>query len=128
MRRNESIEVCATEYDADKQEIENSVGVLEALSFDPATRVTTATGTDIYMHPNILHATHSGTAHRGSQPMTPNATIVATPAKKRNIYVVAAFSSIGGFLFGADTGKHLELVVDGEKIITGFDRQGVLVP
>lgn len=31
--------------------------------------------------------------------------LLAFPSKKRNVYVVGSFLSVGGFLFGADTGE-----------------------
>ncbi|KAG9075031.1 hypothetical protein FS749_013344, partial [Ceratobasidium sp. UAMH 11750] len=84
--------------------------MLETLPAFPTTAKTAvATGTGAYS------ASTSHSAHRNGKDTTPATSSLPTvglpaaesqgPTKRSNIYVVASFCSLGGFLFGADTGS-----------------------
>jgi hypothetical protein len=106
MQEHTSTEAYGPQVNVDVKKSESTVGVLEA---SPITRATAATGVDTYItsseaiHPapagKAVAQTPSNPATVINMPVTPNV------AKRWNIYVVAAFCSLGGFLFGADTGK-----------------------
>ncbi|KAG8738976.1 hypothetical protein FRC10_006308 [Ceratobasidium sp. 414] len=85
--------------------------VLKALSAFPTTAKTAiTTGIEAYS------GSTSHSAHRNGEDITPATISLPTiglpvaeshnPTKRRNVYFVAAFCSLGGFLFGADTGKY----------------------
>ncbi|KAF8603936.1 hypothetical protein BDV93DRAFT_555953 [Ceratobasidium sp. AG-I] len=87
--------------------IDGSVRTLEALPALPTTKSTAATAIETYSNVSLRHPTPSGaTGLPASQSLgtivPPSASVQAKP---RNVYLVAAFCSLGGFLFGADTGS-----------------------
>lgn len=110
MRHQRSVEAHAPELDLDIKEVEDTVGVLETLPSLPINRGATATGVEPYASTGTetLHPTHA--RHLVAESTSDPVIISHSPAapistKRRNIHVVAAFSSLGGFLFGSDTGR-----------------------
>lgn len=108
MRQLTSGEPSIQELNLGFKETENSVGLLES---SPITRATTATAVEVCSNGDeVIRPTFAGKdfdLEQVPRNMTapPSAPLVAEPTKKRNLYVVSAFCSLGGFLFGADTGK-----------------------
>lgn len=110
MRHHRSVETHAPELDLDIKEVEDTGGVLETLPSLPNNRDAVATGVGPYVvaETETLHSTHARNvlAESTSDPIVISHSPAApVPTKKRNIHVVAAFSSLGGFLFGSDTGS-----------------------
>ncbi|CAE6378421.1 unnamed protein product [Rhizoctonia solani] len=95
------------ELDIGKEEIEDSARITEALPSLPATRATSATGVEFYTLEGTHARNHGTTGASNNSPTITNYNIPPpqTPTKKRNIYFVSAFCSLGGLLFGADTGS-----------------------
>ncbi|KAB5592234.1 hypothetical protein CTheo_4331 [Ceratobasidium theobromae] len=108
MRQLTSGEPSIQELNLGFKETENSVGLLES---SPITRATTATAVEVCSNGDeVIRPTFAGKdfdLEQVPRNMTapPSAPLVAEPTKKRNLYVVSAFCSLGGFLFGADTGS-----------------------
>ncbi|CAE6538207.1 unnamed protein product [Rhizoctonia solani] len=90
MREQAGLDAHVNELDIDKEQVENSAEILEALPSLPITRATTATAGISSTSPTIVNY---------------NIPPAQIPTKKRNLYFVSAFCSLGGFLFGADTGS-----------------------
>lgn len=87
---------------------DGSVRTLEALPALPVTKSMAATATEARLDVSSHHPVPN--APSGLPPTQSLATAAPSSAplqaKPRNVYLVAAFCSLGGFLFGADTGKY----------------------
>jgi hypothetical protein len=99
------------ELDIDKERLDDSVGILEGLPSLPATRTTSVTGVEVHTLEST-HARNHGTGitdGSNNWPATASYNIPPPqiPTKKRNIYFVSAFCSLGGLLFGVDTGGRI---------------------
>ncbi|KDN39177.1 hypothetical protein RSAG8_08948, partial [Rhizoctonia solani AG-8 WAC10335] len=103
MRGQTDIDAHVDELDIDKQRLGESAGALHSL---PVTRVTTATGIEVHTREGTArNHTIAGASSNSPTIGSYNVPPAQTPTKKRNIYFVSAFCSLGGFLFGADTGS-----------------------
>ncbi|CAE6455960.1 unnamed protein product [Rhizoctonia solani] len=107
MRGQTNVDVRVNELDIDKEQVEDPAGILEALPSLPITRATTATGVEVHSQGGTLARNHTVAGASSNSPIVANYNVPPTeiPTKKRNIYFVSAFCSLGGFLFGADTGS-----------------------
>ncbi|ELU37885.1 MFS sugar transporter [Rhizoctonia solani AG-1 IA] len=91
--------------------LEYSTRVLEALPSLPVTQATSATGVGICTSGDTHARSHghdiaiTGTSNNSPVIASYNIPPAQIPAKRRNIYFVSAFCSLGGLLFGADTGS-----------------------
>ncbi|KAF8755874.1 General substrate transporter [Rhizoctonia solani] len=91
--------------------LEYSTRVLEALPSLPVTQATSATGVGICTSGDTHARSHghdiaiTGTSNNLPVITSYNIPLAQVPAKRRNIYFVSAFCSLGGLLFGADTGS-----------------------
>ncbi|CAE6475317.1 unnamed protein product [Rhizoctonia solani] len=104
MRERTGIDTRADEFDIDKQQVEDLSGILETLP--SLTRATTATGVEAHAQEGTLARNHTVAGASSNSPIASyNIPLAQTPTKKQNIYFVSAFCSLGGFLFGADTGS-----------------------
>ncbi|KAH7334576.1 hypothetical protein B0J17DRAFT_770897 [Rhizoctonia solani] len=101
MRTQAGIDTRANDFDSDKQQVEDSAGILNTLP--SLTRATTATGVELHVQEGTLARNH--TSSNSPTIASYNIPPAQTPTKKQNIYFVSAFCSLGGFLFGADTGS-----------------------
>ncbi|CAE6377947.1 unnamed protein product [Rhizoctonia solani] len=106
MRGQSATDARDNELDFDKEQVEDSAGILEALSSLPITRSTTATGVEVHAREGALNRNHTAPETSSDSPVVSyNIPPAQTPTKQISIYFVSAYCSLGGFLFGADTGS-----------------------